>query len=225
MAGNNKLKTKNGSSKKKQPPTMSVRKNVPRTKLSFDGTVLHGTEFTRNLVTVANGASMLLFVDCTNLDTVVANKFQQSIALDLAAIAGRYTEYRYTSVQLHWIPHVSPGVADAGSPITVGYVDNPELITNVSSALVTADIAAVKGMRNLKSFNAWQGFTYNVPLTRRLPWFNVNTNMVYVVDTIERATQGLVLAVGESLSAAIDLGAFHITYSVELRGLQTVLTT
>lgn len=206
---------------------MTVRRNVPRPKLSFDGTTLSGTEFTPNLITALNTASEVIVVDCSNFNgSVGVTKLIQSAALDLAGITARYNEYRYTNLQLHWIPHVAPGVQDAGSPMYVGYLDNPEYMATTFSTAAPADVANVKGIRNMKTFNAWQGWTYNVPLTRRLPWFNVNSNIsTFVVETAARCIQGFVIVGAESITAGIDLGAFHLTYDVELRGLQTVLTS
>lgn len=227
MARNNN-KTKNSNtrtSRKKQPPTMMVKRNVPRPRLSFDGTVLHGTEFTPNMTTLLNSAAQLLFVDCSNSNAAIGTSLQQSAALDLAALTARYSDFRYLNMQVHWIPHVAPGVADAGSPMYIAYSDNPEQISNIGAFATATNLAAVKGYRNMKTFNAWQNWTYNVPLTRRLPWFNVNTNASNAVDVVERSVQGLVLICAESISAGADLGAFHVTFDIELRGLQTVLTT
>jgi hypothetical protein len=169
--------------------------------------------------------SSMYMVDCSiNIITAGAKRVQ-SINFDLNAVSIRYTEYRYTNVQFHWIPHVAPGVADGGSPIYIAYLDNPENITNSVASASPTDIANVKGVRSLKTFNAWQKFTYNVPLTYRLPWFNVNNNTSWPIADVERAVQGAVLVGIESISAISDLGAFRVTYDLELRGLTTTFTT
>lgn len=214
--------SKMSTSRKKVSPIYNIRRNTPRPKVNFDGTVLHGTELSLTLVTVANSAANNFFIDCSTLGTSVGTNFTQSVSADLNQISARYAEYRFLNVKVKWIPHVAPGVLDAGSPMYVAYTDNPEIISNIAGFSMGTLLAAAKGFRNLKTFNAWQGWQYNVPLTRRLPWFNVNSSTSpLTADVLARCVQGCVIVAAESLSPAIDLGQLHVTYDVELRNLNT----
>jgi hypothetical protein len=169
----------------------------------------------------------MFVIDCSNVFASVGSvKILESIGRALASMTAFYQEYRYINLRLQWIPHVAPGVADGGSSIYIGYLDNPENIFQKYTTGAALDIPAVKGIRNFKTFNAWQGFIYDVPLTRRLPWFNVNTSLTTsdAIDAV-RAIQGALLVGYESIGPATDLGAWHYTYDVEVRGLTTTLNT
>lgn len=215
----------NGSSKKKQSPIYSVQRAVPRPRVTFDGTFMNGTGYTDNVTTAASGASALLTFDFTNTKATTAAKTTQSVGWDLTSFAGRYTQFRFIEARLTWVPRVAPGVADGGSAITIGYIDNPEIMFARISTLVAADIPAFKSIRNIKTFNAWQGFTYSVPLTRRLPWFNINSVNAYAIDEVERSVQGAAVVAYESINAIALLGQWHMTYLVELKNLNTGIST
>jgi hypothetical protein len=224
----NRIKNKN---KNKRParvnPTARRPQRIPRPLASFDGSTLHGTHFATRDLTVANQASHNLIIDCANnFGSVAVSKIFEGVGRDLTGITGKYQEYRYTSVTCKWLPHVAPGVADGGSSIVIGYIDNPELMLQRLASSAGNDIAAIKGTRNIATFNAWEGFTYYVPLSYRRKWFSVNTNTAYPDATaMDKDVQGMVVFGLESLSAAMDLGVMHTIYNVELRGLNTVLAT
>jgi hypothetical protein len=228
MAVTKNNKNKNGRADTRMvSPINRTIKRVPRPRVSFDGTTLSGFGLATRDITAANVASHMFLVDCSNsFSSVGGVKILEGIGRSLAALTGFYQEYRYTNVKLQWIPHVAPGVADGGASICIGYIDNPENIFQRYTSAAVTDIVSVKGLRNFKSFNAWQGFTYNVPLTRRLPWFNVNSTLTTsdAIDAV-RAIQGACLVGYESLSAVIDLGVWHYTYDVEVRGLTTTFST
>lgn len=221
------MKNKNtGTSKKLQSPLYSVRRNVPRPRLSFDGTALHGTGYTRVITTVAFSASGAYSLDFSTQDNVNLATFSSSVGLDLNLFAARFQEFRFLDLQMHWVPRVAPGVADGGTAVSIAYIDNPEMMVARLGGPSAVNVPAIKGIRNVKTFNAWQNFTYNVPVTRRLPWFNINNLTNYADENVvERSIQGLVVAGFESINAAALLGQFHMTFTVEFRGLTTTLTS
>jgi len=224
MAGN-KNKTKKNSSK---PNPLSVRpRRVPRPIVNFDGSTLHGTHFATRDLTAANVASHNVVIDCSSFfGSVSAVKIIEGISRDLSGITTRFQEYRFKSVTMKWLPHVAPGVADGGSSITIAYMDSPESVVNTIAQAAAVDISTTKGIRNVQTFNAWQGFTYKVPLTYRRKWFAVNTSTNYtIVSEADTTVQGLVVWGLASLSAAVDLGVMHSVFELELRGLNTTLNT
>ncbi len=225
MAGNKIKNKKNGSSKKQQSPLARVPRQVPRPRIVFDGSVLDGTCYSDVVTTAAFLASGLYTIDFSNTKTLVATKSLQSTGFDLTNLSGRYGRYRYRSCRFTWVPRISPGVADAGTAITIGYIDNPEIMAFRSATASAADQIAFKSVRTLKTFNAWQGFTYVVPLTRRLPWFNINTLLTVSTDEYERSVQGAVVVMYESISAIAQLGQWHISYEADLQGLNTAMST
>lgn len=187
-----------------------------KTTFSFDGTSLNGILFFDTAVTASNiGADITEAGVDTNIGASRA----------FTAMVKQYREYRYTKMVITYIPKTSPGVADAGSQIVMAYTDAPELISTMQNVATTntARRNLAIGARNNIEFNAWERVTWNVPLSRRLPWFNVNTAMTSItaVDEIERSIQGLVVMGYSSVSAAVVLGTFRVTYHLELRGLNT----
>lgn len=223
---NNKNKNGKADTRLVSPINRTV-KRVPRPRVNFDGTTLSGFGLATRDITAANIASHMFLVDCSGLFASVGSvKILEGVGRTLSPLTAYYQEYRYVNLKLQWIPHVAPGVADGGSSIYIGYLDNPENIFQRYSTAAAADITAVKGLRNFKSFNAWQGFTFNVPLTRRLPWFNVNTSLTTSdANDAVRAIQGACLVGYESIGAIADLGVWHYTYDVEVRGLNTTFST
>lgn len=224
MAGN-KNKTKKNS--RQVNPLYRVPRRVPRPIANFDGSTLHGTHFANRDLTAANVASHNIIIDASNTFLSVGTvKVMEGVTRDLQGLVQRFQEYRFTSVTMKWVPHVAPGVADGGSSITIAYIDNPEAMAARLVATASDDIAVSKGIRNVQTFNAWQGFTYRVPLTFRRKWFSVNfTASTTIISEIAETVQGLVVWGCASIGAAVDLGAMHTVYTVELRGLNTTIST
>lgn len=185
-------------------------------KFSFDGTNLHGTIYVNSSVTAAN----------------VGTDFQQmgtdsglAPSRVMNSMIRQYREYRYNKVVFQWLPIVGPASTDAGSRATLAYIDNPEQVFNFQTNAAPLNTAAlrvafVKGVRNAFTFNAWERVTWNVPLSKRKPWFDVNTSEgAYDVNVIDRAVQGMVVQAYETVSAAATIGLVKISFDIELRGL------
>ncbi len=201
---------------KRKPNPMNSRQAVPRNSFSFDGSILHATIFVPAGITAAN----------------IGTDFQQ-IGTDASFAPSRvmnnmirqYREYRYRKVTCQWIPSVGPASTDAGSRVHFGWIENPEQGSNFQNAIAPLNTAAlrvpfVKGLRNVLTFNAWERITWNVPLTRRKPWFDVNTaDPSSDINMFDRAVQGVIVQAYESVSAAVVLGTVKITFDIELRGL------
>jgi len=195
---------------------MSGTSNRVKNTFSFDGTSLNGILFLDTSATVANvGADFTQAGTDSNLGATRA----------FTAMVKQYREYRFTKMLINYIPKQAPGVADAGSQIVLAYTDNPEHIALIQNGATTNTQRRnfAIGARTNFEFNAWERVTWNVPLTRRLPWFNVNTAVVSAtaIDEAERSIQGLVVMGYSSVSAVASLGTFRFTYQVELRGLNT----
>lgn len=206
-----------------------VSRAIPRRrgpKVSFDGTTFSSSVYALKTTSAGNVASSLILVDASNTAITIAPQQTYSAATALAALTGSYQEYKYTKLVITWLPTIGPGQAGAGSRITAAYFDNPEVITNLTANGTAALIAMVKGNRTAVSWNAWEQFTYHVPLTYRRKMFDVNTTTVYTnVDANDRAVQGLVVVVTESINAAEDLGQIKVTSDVMVRGLSLATPT
>ncbi len=203
--------------KRKANPVDSRPQKSPRMKFAFDGSNLHSTIFVAGGATAAN----------------VGSDFQQigtdgalSPSRVLSAMIRQYREYRYNKVVLQWIPSVGPAGTDAGSRVSFAFIDNPEQVFNFQTGAAPLNTAAlrvpfVKNGRNAFTFNAWERVTWNVPLSKRKPWFDVNTvEGAYTVDVIDRAVQGMVVQAYESISAVVtSLGTVKVIFDIEVRGL------
>jgi hypothetical protein len=225
MARINKNKNKNVSVARRDPMMVGPRR--PRMKVNFDGQFLNGTTYTATVFTALNSASGVYFVDCANTARTgnTSNNQEQSIASSFNAMTALYNEFVYRSLVCEWVPLVSPGVADGGSQCYVSYIDNAEDIERFVGATTASVIGAAKFGRNTKFFNAWERFTYTVPLTNRRKTFDVNQNNSYIVDSTDRSVQGAVLFGANAISAAISLGSWRFRYIIELRGLNNNLST
>jgi len=218
-------KSKSRNTTQKRNP-LHRKPSVPRgPKVNFDGTILHGQNYTATLTSLLNVSSILVPIECSNFTGGIAPQLIRAVSAELSGITTFYNEYKYNKVVMKWLPQISPGLAGAGSRITAAYFDNAESISNLMGSNSTTLIPIIKSSRNAVSWNAWEQFTYSVPLTMRRKTFDVNTNSTYAVDSVDRSTQGLVVAIVESINATENLGQFKLTYDLWLRGLTTVSLT
>lgn len=225
MAKQNKNKNINRSQNNSSNP-LHRRVNVPRgPKVSFDGTVLSGQNYTGTVTSLGNIASVLIPIDCGNLTGGVAPQLLRSISAELSGITTFYDEFKCTKAAFRWLPQIAPGLAGAGSRVTIAYYDNAETISLLMLSNTVTLIPIVKNTRNAVSWNAWEPYTYNAPLTFRRKTFDVNTNNLYTADTTDRSVQGLVVLVVEAINANENMGQLKLTYDMWLRGLRTVSTT
>jgi len=213
------------NSSQKMNPLARPKPKIRAPLTNFDGTVITSHWYPGQATTLVNVGATLMPIDLSNTNSGVAPVQLFSAALNVQPIVSNYQEYYYRKLQIKWLSATAPGVADAGSRITVAYFSNPEVINNLIAAASATVIAAVKTSRSAKSWNAWENFTYNVPLTRRRKFFDQNTNIAYSADTIDRSVQGLVCVVYESISASATLGQVNIVSDIVLKTMATGVTT
>jgi len=220
---NNRSKRKKSGKRKVNP--LTVMNSRPKVNFHFDGQVLNGTGFSQPLVTVANFAVGIYYVDCSSVQAGGAGLWYQSISKDFATLTDYYSEYIFHSVQCDWLPYVSPGIADGGSQVYICYLDNAEEMATLPGSSIATVFNIAKSSRNMKFFNAWERFSYHVPLSRRRKTFDTNYNTAYTVDVVDRSVQGVVVTGHVSSSAIVSLGQWRYTYTLELRNLNVNLTT
>lgn len=202
-------------------------------RVNFDGQMLNGTQYMSPMATLVNQAFGIYLLDTSNVSgTGVSSAYViQGVTRDLSAIVSSYNEFKYRSVRFDWVPFVAPGVADGSSQIYIAYIDNAELIANSTAASTTVanSFNLAKNARNSKFFNAWERFSFTVPLTSRRKTFDTNTNAslgAAAVDIIDRSVQGAVISGAFSTAtAAVSLGQWRVTYEVELYELNANITT
>lgn len=217
--------TKNKNNKTKTNPLHRRISRPQGPKVTFDGTRLNAHWYAGTSTSLVNVASALIAVDAAVTNVNVAPQLTFSAAFPTSAITNAYQEYRYNSLHIKWLPMISPGLAGGGSRITAAYFDNPEIISTMMATTSAGLIPFVKGCRNSESWNAWENHTYRVPLTRRKPWFDVNTTISYTIDITERSVQGIVVLVVESINATENLGQINPVYDLTVRGLSVGTST
>jgi len=223
---NHKSKHHDKVGKRKIDP-LTVMRPRPKINVKFDGQMLNGMGFSAPMVTIANQAAAIYYVDCSSVvgTNLTLNSYIQSASADFNTISKYYNEYIYHSLRLDWLPYVSPGIADGGSQVYIDYIDNAEEMAALDGSSATTIFNIAKSSRNMKFFNAWERFSYNVPLSRRRKTFDTNINTTYTVDIIDRSVQGCVCVGATSSSAAVSLGQWRFTYLMELRTLNLNITT
>lgn len=197
-------KRRNGRVAPKRRKKNPMTQRVPRIRLNerntrFDGQFGNFRAVGNTLTAASNVAAQVFYIDCT------ATAAMGQVGSGVAAL---YSEYVYESCVFRWLPSVSPGVSDGGSQIYIAYFDNPEKMAVVAALSATNAVSAVKAMKNAKFFNAWEQFTYSVPLTRRRKSFDVNVTNSHGADVDDRSVQGMVLIAAESIGATPTLGRF-----------------
>jgi len=215
--------------RKSNPLDSTVKRSGPgRVNIDFDGQTLHGLQFATPMLTIGGTAVGIYPVDCSIASSAgtSANVRYEAIARSLTGITKLYNEYVFRSVTCTWIPSVSPGIADGGGQINICYVDNPEEMSSYFTLSDSTLFATSKAVRNSKTFNAWERFTFSVPLTRRIKSFNVNQNTgTGDVNQFMRSTQGFILVGASAISPIAQLGQWKITYTMDLKGLNFLQAT
>lgn len=212
--------------RKRTNPLHKRRPGVPRPKVAFDGTTMRSAYYSALVTTNSiNQGAQYYYVDTRVAATGAANS--------LASTLNLYSQYKFDKLSFEFIPSVSPGTADAGSRLHIAYIDNPEkmgafinLVNAGTTSSTTAALNAVRGSRNSRTFNAWERFTYNVPLTWRRKVFDTNTSdAIETIESLERHTQGLLIIAVETLTALANVGTWRINSTVSVRELNIALPT
>lgn len=200
---------------KKTPMQQASR--VPRPKLQFDGQMLHSMYYAD-----APGTSGQIATDYFTVDTASS----KSVVSNITGVTGLYNTYVFEQVKVNWIPKISPGNNDAGTTVAVAYLDNVEKFQAWISMTDANRQTAIRLVKNVKFFNAWERVEVNIPLTRRRKWFDVNTNRTINDSDLDRSTQGVIIVVVNSVSATLaTCGTFVWHSSLRLNGLDVGLAT
>ncbi len=196
---------------------------VGRPKIAFNGQTIYSTLFSDQSAVAANVGTDWLGVDTNSGEGI------NRAGVD---IVKHYQEYKYLSALCEWIPKVGPSHADSGSRISIAYIDNPELLIAYETASAAVRVTMVRNAANVKTFNAWERFTFRVPITFRRKWFNVNPTVAAVgsrsSEEYDRAVQGKVIMCYETVSAIISsgvLGQWRATSNTQLQGFTATSLT
>ncbi len=172
-----------------------------------------------------------VFTDSTASANIAAGYFPIDIRSSGAiggaqtnTVGALYNYYVFSKAVCTWLPKCSAGDAVAGGRIYIGYIDNPEDMATFIAAGNSTKLAYVKAIVNHKSWNAWQKVAYRAPLTRRRPFFDVNSTNDDSVSTLDRSTQGMIVYAMESLGATDTLGKWETQIAVKFHGQSAFAT-
>lgn len=188
-----------------------------RPRLSFNGQAIEAVTHVDASVTASNAGADFHVVDCNN--TAGMNR-------GASAITSLYQDYKYLKASVEFLPFFGPSSTEAPGRVYVAYMDNPEMITVWKAATTANKIAFVKGLPGVKIYSVWERFIYNVPLTFRRKWWNVNVNQSSPsAEETERSTQGMVVIAIESIGTAVTIGRWLLRSQTQLQGLTQAQST
>lgn len=208
--------------RKRVNPLHKKVSRISAPKLNFDGSTVSVTSYTAMPNTALGVLGGFITVDCSQASGTIVTGVGASHAV-ANSILQRYSQYRYNSLAIEWIPSLGPASVDAGTRIHFAYLDNAEKMVNYAT---TPTLNFIRGCRNIASFNAWERFTYRVPLTWRRKVFDTNIALGggTTADEFERSTQGMVLIFVESITPILaNYGTLKQTSSVRVHELNVTL--
>lgn len=210
-------------SKRKTNPLYRRRQGIGRPKIGFNGQELYSVAFVDHSLGAGNLVTDWHQVDCNSGEGI------NRAGID---VIKHYQEYKYLSAGIEWIPKVGPAGAEAGSRINIAYMDNPELMNVFENAAPATRVAMIKAAATCKTYNVWERFVYQVPLTFRRKMFNVDPTVPAVGarsnEEFERATQGKVAICIETVAAAPaagTLGQWRMTSNTYITGFTATIVT
>jgi len=216
--------------KKRVNPLQRPMGRMKGPKIGFDGTNLSCTAYLAAPSPTSGIGKGAITIDCSSINFNAVGQLLAGASASMASVTQLYSQFAYKSLAVEYVPNIGPSNSEAGSRIHIAYIDNPEKMVNWRSA-ATNLLVAIRGCRNVRSFNAWERFTYRVPLTWRRKEFDVNTNATVIadIDEYERSVQGLILVVVETQTTsgtdALVLGTFKVNSAITLRQLNLSLGT
>jgi len=209
--------------KRKVNPLFRGRQGIGRPKIGFNGHEVTSVLFTDH----SNGTSNLITdwqqVDCNNAEGI--NRAGTDVIK-------HYQEYKYLNAAIEWIPKIGPAATEAGARISIAYIDNPEHMLDFESTSAANRLAITKSTGNCKTYNAWERFTWRVPLTYRRKIFNIDPDFTAIgsrtIGEFERAVQGKVCIAIETVGAttsAAALGQWRCTSTTTVTGFTAFAIT
>lgn len=199
---------------KRTPLQQGQLQRVPRPRVGFDGSKVRVVTTFGMTTAILNQADSIF-----SLDTSVTGAVQTYTGL-----LNSYAEYRFLDMTVTWIPAVAPGAAAAGGSGYIATYFNPEQMVALYGMTIPQVVQATKTTRDFKPFNVWEKFTYNVPMFKRRPWFDCNSNILTNVDVFDRSVQALVVAGFDTIGATDSIGRFSIKATLEVRQLNNIST-
>lgn len=115
--------------KKRVNPLHKRITRFPAPKLGFDGSNVMSTSYTLMPATALGVFGGFVTVDCSQASVTPLTGVGASHAV-ANSILQRYSQYRYNSLSIEWIPSIGPANADAGTRIHMAYIDNAEKMVN-----------------------------------------------------------------------------------------------
>lgn len=190
---------------------------IPRPRAITNGNMFSARTYFTNETVAASP-----FISATNIWLDAGSS--SSVLSGWQSVVALYAEYLVQKCTLQWMPFVAPGVADAGTKCHVAFFTNPEQMTSLSAASAATRLTAIKQNRNSVSWNAWERFSYRIPLNNRRKKFDVNNTITRAEDTMDRSTQGLIAMAFEGITANAVIGQAITDVDVRLEGLTNTTT-
>lgn len=150
------------------------------------------------------------------------------------AIVSFYSTAKFMpGTTIRWEPSVS---FTTSGRVLVGFTDNPEIITNIQSALNTyfttpnssnlnVYLGLIRGLGSLRTFPVWQETDITFPTKLRRKRFDVNSNLgTLTSDVADRCAQTVMFTGVEGAPDSTILGSFWFHDVVDVEGVTGVAT-
>lgn len=127
----------------------------------------------------------------------------------VATVGGLYQQYLFKpGTAFNYVPSV--GLNTAGN-IVVGWIDNPEMISNYLLGTTATRNAITTSLANIKVYPIWQAFSYPLTAAPRRKRFDVNVNVTTSENEMDRSTQGLFVwsVLGAPASTTVSMSYTH----------------
>lgn len=192
----------------------SAPRGKPRTRMS-------SSTFT-DVIKVSNKVVSPLVTVNTNGDAEVSALVNPALNGNgpLTSVATCYEQYKAEVLHFHWQPTV--GFTTSGV-ISIGYIDNPEVIKNWGTYPAAHRYAIIRSLPNVVTSQIFDPVTLVVNRPLRRKWF-ASDNTIPITDgaAVDRAVQGMyvVYITGvNSGGASIGVGNFVLQERHTLSGL------
>lgn len=139
----------------------------------------------------------------------------------ISTVGGLYQQFLFKpGTTFNYVPSV--GLTSPGN-VMVGWLDNPELISQYIDGSTATKISIVQSLANIKIYPIWERFTYALTAPPRMKRFDVNDTFTVGASNpseFQRSCQGMfVYYVFGYLASATNVSQSYVHQKVQLWGL------
>lgn len=120
-----------------------------------------------------------------------------------------------------WVPYV--GFQTSGR-LLIAFTDNPEIMAQAVGWTLSQKVAWIRGSSNGVNMPLYEERTLAVPTNTRRKRFDVNQNITFAVDTLDRSAQVMMITAIVAGPGSTTVGQFEYHDVLDVEGLNTAST-